>query len=100
MSNTNKITNYNDILDQQYGKVGTPQRSQFEQEALEFYASQVLLHSRKEAQLTQQELAEKSGIDKSYISRLENGSVQPSIGTFLKLIQALGMKIEITKPIL
>lgn len=99
MKNISKIKSYNSILEQKYGKVGTKERVEFEREALDFYASQVLLHSRKEAHLTQKQLAEKTGIDKSYISRVENGLVQPSVGTFMKLLKAMGMKVEISKPL-
>ncbi len=90
-----KLRNYSDILDQKYGKEGTPEREQFETKALDFYASQLLLHNRKESKITQKELAEKSGIDKSYISRIETGLIQPTFSTFLKLINAMGKQIEI-----
>ena len=36
---------------------------------------------------------------KSYISRIENGDINPSIGTFYRIMNALGLRIEIVKPI-
>ncbi len=85
----------NEYLDKKYGKVGTPERKQFEMEALNFYASQIILHNRKEAKITQKELAERSGIDKSYISRIENGLIQPTFSTFVKIINAMGLSIQV-----
>ncbi len=85
----------NEQLEAQYGKVGSPEREQFETEALDFYAAQIILHNRKEAKITQKELAEMSGIDKSYISRIENGLIQPTFSTFMKIINAMGRSIEI-----
>ncbi len=89
------LPNYSDILDEKYGKEGTPEREQFETEALDFYASQIILQSRKESRITQKELAERSGIDKTYISRIENGLIQPSFSTFMKIIRAMGRSVEV-----
>ena len=50
--------------------------------------------------MTQSELAEKIGTNKSYISRIEKGIVDPGISTFCRIIYALGLKIEIVKPVL
>lgn len=96
MNTKSKITNYSDILDIKYGKDGTPERNKFEEEAYSFYTSQILLDARKSAKITQAELAEKTGTDKAYISRLEKGLITPSVATFFRLINALGRKIEIT----
>ncbi len=85
----------NELLDKKYGKVGSEKRAKFEAEALNFYASQIILHNRKEAKMTQKELAERSGINKSYISKIENGLIQPTFSTFLKIINAMGRGIEI-----
>ncbi len=90
-----ELPNYGDILDEKYGKEGTPTREQFNKEALDFYASQIVLHNRLDAKITQKELAEKTGIDKSYISRIENGIIQPTVSTFMRLIGAMGKGIEI-----
>jgi len=65
--------NFDEILDVQYGKIGTKKRDEFELKAQYFIISEVLKEARREATLTQQQLAEKVGTKKSYISRLENG---------------------------
>jgi DNA-binding XRE family transcriptional regulator len=98
-TNDSKIKNYSEVLDQKYGKDGTRERIAFEQEAYDFYSGMVLHQARKEAKITQSELARRTGTTKSYISRIENGSISPSVGVFYRFIAALGMRIEITKPI-
>ena len=50
--------------------------------------------------MTQSELAEKVGTNKTYISRIENGVIEPGVGLFFRIIDALGLKIEIVKPIM
>ncbi len=98
-TNNHKIEDYDLVLDEKYGKEGTPQRVQFENEAKAFYASQILLQARKEAKMTQTELAEKAGTTKSYISKIENGLIEPGVGLFFRLVNSLGLRIEISKPI-
>lgn len=95
----NNITDYDAILDSRYGKEGSPEREQFEEEAKAFYASQILLQARKEAKVTQSELAQRVGITKSYVSKIENGMVEPGVGLFFRLINALGLRIDISHPI-
>lgn len=98
-TNNHKIEDYDLVLDGKYGKEGTPQRAQFEEEAKAFYASQILLQARKEAKMTQSELAEKAGTTKSYISKIENGVIEPGVGLFFRLISSLGLRIDISKPL-
>lgn len=98
-TNNHKIEDYDLVLDAKYGKGGTPQRVQFENEAKAFYASQILLQARKEAKMTQTELAEKAGTTKSYISKIENGLIEPGVGLFFRIVNSLGLRIDISKPI-
>ena len=79
---------------------GTPEREKFDEEAYAFYTGQILLDARREAKVTQSELAKRINATKSYISRIESGAINPSVGTFYRIINALGLKIEIVKPIM
>ncbi|WP_315091792.1 helix-turn-helix transcriptional regulator [uncultured Alloprevotella sp.] len=99
MQKKNNITDYDAILESRYGKEGSPERLQFEEEAKAFYAAQLLLQARKEAKVSQSELALRVGTTKSYISKIENGVVEPGVGLFFRLINALGLRIDITNPI-
>jgi DNA-binding XRE family transcriptional regulator len=98
-TNNHQIVDYDAVLDAKFGKEGTPERSKAEDEAYAFYTGQILHDARKEAKVTQSELAKRINASKSYISRVENGTISPSVSTFYKMINALGMKIEILKPL-
>jgi DNA-binding XRE family transcriptional regulator len=95
-TNDHKIRDYSAVLDAQYGAPGTPERAQFDEEAYTFYTSQILLDARKNACLTQEELAKRIGVNKSYISRIEKGIIVPSVATFYRIINALGLTVNLT----
>ena len=96
--NDHKIRNYDLVLDETFGKQGTPERAKAEEEAYNFYSGQILQNARKEAKITQLELANRAHTTKSYISKIENGVVTPTVGMFYRIIAALGMRVEIVKP--
>ncbi len=98
-TNNHKITDYDVVLDARFGREGTPERAQAEENAYAFYSGQILLDARKEAKMTQVELAERTQTTKSYISKIEKGIITPSVGMFYRIIAALGMRVEVIKPI-
>lgn len=92
-----KLTTFEQHLDKQYGKKGTKKRDNFEADSLAFRLGEMLKAARQEAQMTQQELAEKTGTKKSYISRIECGKSDIQLSTFYKLIEiGLGKNLQIT----
>jgi DNA-binding XRE family transcriptional regulator len=87
---------YDEILDIQYGQPGTPTREQFENDAEAFILAERLKEERKKAGLTQEQLAEKIGTKKSYISRLENGKADVQLSTLYKIFRGLGKRVSVT----
>ena len=87
------------VLDKLYGAVGTPERDEFRKEAAAYCVGQIISDARKHEGMTQTELAQKIGTDKTYISRIEHGTVEPGAGLFLRIIDALGMKVEIVRQV-
>lgn len=85
-----------ELLNVEFGKVGTPSRDEFDKEAEAFCLAQTLKEERKRAGLTQQELAEKIGTKKTYISRLENGKADIQLGTLFRIFEGLGRRISVT----
>jgi len=99
MKNKKAIKNaktFDELLDIQYGKIGTKKRDEFEKRAQYFVISEMLKIARKEAKLTQEELAEKVGTKKSYISRLENGKCDIQLSTLYRIFEdGLGKRISL-----
>ena len=81
--------NFDELLDIRYGKAGTELRDQFEEKAQYFIISELLKEARREANMTQEELANKIVTKKSCISRIENGRLNPTKETLFKIIKAL-----------
>ena len=99
-TNNHQIVDYDAVLDAKFGKEGTPERAKAENEAYALYTGQIIVEARKEAKMTQSELAKKVGTNKSYISKVEHGIIEPGVGLFLRIIDALGLKFEIVKPVI
>lgn len=87
------------FLSDKFGKHGTKKREEFDKKVLAEYHANVVKDLRKKAGLTQQDIAEKLGMEKSYISRIESGKIIPSIVLYNQLISTLGFKIDF-KPLL
>ena len=92
------IQDYDVVLDARYGKEGTPERLKFEEDAYAYYTRLILRDARKDAKVSQAELARRTQTTKSYISRIENGVIIPSVAVFYRMIAALGMTVEIVRP--
>ena len=91
------ITKLDEILDKKYGKKGMPKREQWEQEFEAFRLGVLLEEARIKLGMTQEELAQKCGTNKSYISRIENDSSDIRLSTLMKIIQqGLGGHLKLT----
>jgi len=91
-----KARNFDELLDIKYGKIGTEKRDEFEKKAQYFVISEMLREARKEAKMTQEQLAEKVGTKKSYISRIENGKCDIQLSTLYRIFEfGLGKRINL-----
>lgn len=86
-------SNLDELLDADFGKVGTPSRDEFDKEAEAFCLAQTLREERIRTGLTQQQLAEKIGTKKTYISRLENGKADVQLSTLFRIFEGLGRRV-------
>ena len=82
-------------LDEELGKEGTPEREASIEKAWEEYNGQILLDARKNARLTQEELANRIGADKSYISKIERGLITPTVSTLYRIAAAMSLSVEL-----
>lgn len=98
MKKENKnINSFDALLDAKYGAPGSVERTQFEIKAKAFAIGELIKEERRLAHLTQQELADKTGTKKSFISRIENGRTDIQLSTLYKLLEiGLGKKISIS----
>ena len=93
----NSITTLNDIIDKKYGKRGAAKRELWEQEFESFQLGVLLEEARVKLGMTQEELAEKCGTNKSYISRIENNASDIRLSTLMKIIQTgLGGQLKLS----
>lgn len=93
----NDITTFEEHLDQRYGKQGTAERTDFEVKAKAFAIGEILREARKEAHMTQDELAIKTGTRKSFISRIENGHSDIQLSTLFRLVEiGFGKQLNLT----
>jgi ribosome-binding protein aMBF1 (putative translation factor) len=93
------VTDFEDILIGTCGKKGTDQRDKYDADSLAFRLGVMLKKARKEANMTQEELAARTGTKNSYISRIERGLSDIQVSTYYRLIElGLGkqLNIEIT----
>lgn len=95
-TNNHKIEDYDAVLDAKFGKEGSAERMDAENKAYAFFTGQIIEEARKKARMTQAELAEKIGTNKSYISRVESGKTEPKVSTFYRIVAALGLTIELS----
>lgn len=91
-----KSKTFDELLDNKYGKIGNEIRDNFEEKAQYFVISEMLKEARKEANMTQEQLADKVGTKKSYISRLENGKCDIQLSTLYRIFEfGLGKRVNL-----
>jgi len=89
-----KLHDTSAILDRKYGMRGTATRTAFEEKAYAAYYSEILKDRRKELKITQQQLADQVGKDRSYIAHIERGQTDMQISSFIRISNALGIRVE------
>lgn len=97
MEKYKNIKTFDELIELEHGKIGTDSRNKYEEGAQMFIVSEMLKEARKKANLTQEQLAEKAGTKKSYISKLENGKGNIQLSTLIRIFeQGLNRKIGLT----
>ena len=97
MKEYNNIKSFDELVELEHGKIGSESQNKYEEGAQMFIVSEMLKEARKEANLTQEQLAEKAGTKKSYISKLENGRGNIQLSTLIRIFeQGLNRRIGLT----
>lgn len=89
-----KSRNAKEVIAERYGKEGTKEREKFREEAFSYYFGEIIKNRRKELHMSQEDLAEKVGKKRPYISRIENGE-DIRLSNFALVANALGLSIEL-----
>lgn len=97
MDKYSNITNFDQLIEVEHGKIGTESRNKYEENTQMFIISEMLKEARREAKMTQEQLAEKTGTKKSYISKIENGKGNIQMSTLIRLFElGLNKRIGLT----
>ncbi|WP_422356340.1 helix-turn-helix domain-containing protein [Roseivirga pacifica] len=97
MKDYKEVKDFDQLIELEHGKVGSESRNRYEEGAQMFIVSEMLKAARKEANLTQEELALRAGTKKSYISKIENGKGNIQLATLIRIFeQGLNKRIGLT----
>lgn len=86
-----KLPTFNQHLDEKYGKLGSIEREEFNEESIAWFYGNMLKERRKELHMTQKELADRLGREQSYIARVENGKADIQLSSFFRIAAVLGI---------
>ena len=89
MKQINNMTTLDDFITQTYGELGTEKRDTFEQDYQTFKWGALIQELRLKKGITQEQLADKIGMNKAYISKIENNLKDIRISTLQKIIEGL-----------
>ena len=82
------------LKEKHIGKIGTPKRDKYEFDLKVEILGEMIKSVRKERHLTQEQLGELIGVQKSQISKLERNTKNVTIETILKVFRALNVNIK------
>ncbi|MBL0293581.1 MAG: helix-turn-helix transcriptional regulator [Saprospiraceae bacterium] len=83
----NNLMTLSEFKDKHYGKRGASKREELEAGYNQFKLGALIHEARLEKGMTQEQLAEKCGTTKSYISRIENNIKEVRISTLQKIVE-------------
>lgn len=94
---SNNLTSWDDHLNEKYGNPGTSSRDKYEEEFESFKIGVLIQEARKKQNLTQEQLADKVGTTKNYISRIENNASDIRLSTLMRIIrEGLGGHLKLS----
>jgi DNA-binding XRE family transcriptional regulator len=97
MKQKSNLKSLDQFVEEQYGKEGTPKRDKLEEGYKSFKLGVLLQQARLEKGMTQEQLAEKCGTNKGYISKVENNIKEVRLSTLQKIVElGLGGHLELS----
>ena len=90
-----RLKSFEDILNEEIGAEKSLERTEFEARAKAYYYAELLKEQRKQQKMTQQQLADKIGKKREYISNIERGNSDMQLSTFMQIANALGLRFAL-----
>ena len=93
------MSDFQKLLDQALEKVNlapvddTPEIEEYDIDA---EVRDLVISARNAANLTQKQLAQRSGVSQANISKIENGNYHPSLSTLKRIAEALGKRLVVS----
>ncbi|MHA7130194.1 helix-turn-helix domain-containing protein [Algoriphagus namhaensis] len=87
MNRKNNLKTLDQFIEEEFGQEGTPDRQAFEKGYETFKIGFLIQQARLERGMTQEELAEKCGTNKGYISKIENNIKEVRLSTLQKIVE-------------
>ena len=93
------MSDFQKLLDQALEKVNltpvddTPEMEEYD---IDVEVRDLVISARNAANLTQKQLAQRSGVSQANISKIENGNYQPSLSTLKRIAGALGKRLVVS----
>lgn len=97
MKTSENPKSWKEQINKKYGELGTESREKFEEEFETFRIGMLIQEARKKQKLTQQQLADKVGTTKNYISRIENNASDIRLSTLMRIVrEGLGGSLKLS----
>ncbi len=97
MKQESNLKSLDQFVEEQYGNKGTSKRDKFDKGFESFKLGFLIQQARLEKGMTQEELANKCGTNKGYISKIENNLKEVRFSTLQKIVEiGLGGHLELS----
>lgn len=96
MNKLKELPTTEDLISKEYGAKGTVSREEFDAKSRAWYYAEILKNARKQAGITQQQLADRIGKKREYVAMLEKGETDMQLSTFLMISEAVGLRFTLT----
>lgn len=86
---------FDEVKEKHIGKTGTPQREKYDVELQSFLVGEAIKQARKAQNMTQQELADKMGVQRAQVSKIESGR-NLTLSTIARCFKAMGLEASLS----
>jgi len=90
-----QLTAFNDLENELFGAPGTAERTEYEDRVTLELLPKYIREYRLRHQLTQEQLGERRGVQKSQISKLERNPSNVTLGTLRRVFAALNVQVQV-----